>query len=194
MAMSLKILTGVVLGFLCAHSADAGEAMRTVNEGGIRDQWTLADGMKLATPEYPATFAKRGDNVCIALGYQINSDGTTSNFALLKAWTSSSGPNEPEADFWSSFAQSGADALAQWRFKPRPDITNPVSTYTVATMIFMGKKGENGVGLRSQCAIADLSATLKKLKSQRSKANRFDDDLLQKQQKDQMNRIIRSRQ
>ena len=71
---------------LCALAAvaQAEDRVRIVNEGGIRDQWMLADGIKLAAPGYPAAFAERGDNVCVALGYAIKPDGTTSDFAAAQ--------------------------------------------------------------------------------------------------------------
>ena len=59
-----------------ASPASAADKVRVVNEGGIRDEWTLAPGAKLAAPGYPAAFANRGENVCMAIGYRINPDGT----------------------------------------------------------------------------------------------------------------------
>lgn len=152
----------VLLLSAAVHAADP----RIVNEGGIRDEWMLADGAKLAAPGYPAEFAEQGDNVCIALGYLINPDGTTSNFELLRAWTSSTrGPREPARGFWEAFAKSGAVALAQWRFKPRPEVAAARPTYTVSTMTFMGKQAEDAAGLRSHCSIADLAKAKAELQS-----------------------------
>jgi hypothetical protein len=148
---------------LCALAAvaQAKDAVRIVNEGGIRDQWMLADGIQLAAPGYPAAFAERGDNVCVAIGYAIKPDGTTSDFALLKKWSSSTGDKEPVDGFWESFAQASAGALSQWKFKPRPEVTTPQPTYTVATMHFMGKEATDVAVLRSHCGISDLAALRK---------------------------------
>jgi hypothetical protein len=145
---------------LCALAAvaHAGDRVRIVNEGGIREQWMLADGIKLAAPGYPAAFAERGDNVCVAIGYAIKPDGTTSDFVALKNWSSSTGDKEPAEGFWDAFAQAGAGALSQWKFKPRPEVTKPQPTYTVATMHFMGKEATDAGVLRSHCSISDLAA------------------------------------
>ena len=161
----LKVVAalGVCLGFHAASGA-AADRVRVVNEGGIRDQWMLADGVKLAAPGYPADFAERGDNVCVAVGYSIKPDGTTSDFSMLKAWSSSTAEKEPATGFWDAFAQAGAGALSQWKFKPRPEITEPQTTYTVATFHFMGKEATDAAGLRSRCAISDLASFVQKQK------------------------------
>jgi len=163
----ILMMSALCLGMAAAASSAADRA-RVVNEGGIRDQWTLADGAKLVAPGYPAGFVDRGDNVCVAMGYSIKPDGTTSDFALLKAWTSSTGDQEPVNGFWDAFTQASAGALSQWKFKPRPEVSNPKNTYTVATMNFMGKQASDVGELRGHCAIADLPAFV-----QQQQANKF---------------------
>lgn len=152
-----KILIPVALCLsIAAITASAADRVRIVNEGGIRDEWMLADGIKLAAPGYPANFVARGDSVCVAMGYSIKPDGTTSDFAVLKAWNSSAAEKEPEQGFWDAFTQASAQALSQWKFKPRPEIKAPQATYTVATMNFTGKNATDADRLRGRCAIADL--------------------------------------
>ena len=173
MSRRLKICVPVaVLVALCAAGGMAKDRVRVVNEGGIRDAWMLADGIKLAAPGYPEAFVDRGDNVCVAIGYAIQPDGTTSDFALLKSWASSTGEQEPVAGFWDAFTQAGAGALAQWKFKPRPEVASPQPIYTVATMHFMGQKAvEAGEGdpaaVRSHCSISDLATLVQEQKSRR---------------------------
>lgn len=189
MSSRLKLCVSIAV-FVALH-ATAGMAkdrVRVVNEGGIRDAWMLADGVKLAAPGYPAAFVERGDNVCMAIGYSIEPDGSTSNFALLKSWNSSAGEIEPVSGFWDGFTQAGAHALSQWKFKPRPEVTSPQPTYTVATMHFMGKEAMDPIALRGHCAIEDLSAFLQEQKSQQY-INGKD-----KYEQDRMNRQIQQAQ
>lgn len=178
MSSRLKIVAalGVCLG-LYATSSAAADRVRVVNEGGIRDQWMLADGVNLAAPGYPADFAPRGDNVCMAVGYSIKPDGTTADFALLKAWTSSTGDKEPAPGFWDAFTQASAGALSQWKFKPRPEVSTPQATYTVATMNFMGKHATDVGELRGHCAIADLPTFVQQQQSNKFMAGRDKHDL-----------------
>lgn len=169
--MKRPVAVSMLVAFsLCALAAvaHAEDRVRIVNEGGIRDQWMLADGVKLAAPGYPAAFAERGDNVCVAIGYAIKPDGTTSDFAVLKNWSSSAGEKEPVDGFWEAFAQAGAGALSQWKFKPRPEVGTPQQTYTVATMHFMGKEATDVAMLRSHCSISDLAALVKKNNADKS--------------------------
>lgn len=186
--LSRPIAMAAVCIGLYASIGAAADRVRMVNEGGIRDQWMLADGVKLAAPGYPAQFAERGDNVCVALGYAIKPDGTTSDFALLKAWTSSTQDKEPVDGFWEAFSQASAGALSQWKFKPRPEITKPQATFTVATLHFMGKEATDVAGLRSHCAISDLASYLQKNKwdqYQRGTPERKEMERLQRWQQSQ---------
>lgn len=150
---------------LWAGPTDAQERPRVVDEGGLRAEWTLVPGVPLAAPQYPAEFAARADDVCIALAYAVNPDGTTSDFSLVKGWTSSTaGAREPVPGFWPASAQAGAAALSQWRFAPRPEVAAPQKTVTVATMLFTGRGTTDPTALRAHCAVRNLSALLTKLK------------------------------
>lgn len=147
------------------HAADPlpipGQDTVIAGEGRIGDRWMLADGATLATPVYPAHLAGRGDDVCVALGYRIQPDGRTSDFAVLKQW-SSAGDRQQE-DYWRAFAEAGADALSQWRFQARPGVAAR-STYTVATVVFSADPGD-GAASREHCRIDDLAAFLQQAAS-----------------------------
>ncbi|MCY7354640.1 MAG: energy transducer TonB [Lysobacter sp.] len=181
--MSRSGLALLLAAAIVAPSAHA-ESERTVNEGGIRDQWLIADGVTLGAPGYPAAFAARGDNVCTAISYRISPDGTTSDFALVRAWASS-GSDTQEQGFWKAFAEASALALAQWKFKPRPEVKDPVTTHTVATMTFMGKHAEDVAVLRSRCKIDDLATTLREIKRNpaRNELNHVQMDAAQRAQR-----------
>jgi len=163
-----RIPTALVLAMVLSSAAIAQEKQRVANEGTIGDKWMLADGATLATAAYPASLAARGDNACIALGYLIGKDGSTSDFAVLKQWNSESGEQEPVDGYWQAFAQAGADAVSQWRFKARPGVDVVIPTYTVATLGFQGgKQAIDGAALREHCQIKDLADQLARVKSKR---------------------------
>ena len=154
-----RLLVACVLSLVSLHVVAEEQRPRIVNEGGIKDQWTLAEGVPLAAPGYPAHLVEQGDSVCLALGYAIQPDGSTSDFSVVKSW--SSGGEQPDA-YWDAFAQASAGAVSQWKFAPRPEIRQPKPTYTVATMQFMGKPAMDGAELRSHCRIEDLAAMVEK--------------------------------
>lgn len=160
MRLIRKVVASVFVMSIGVASAVTQEDVRIVNEGGIRDSWMLADGVSLAAPGYPGQFVERSDSVCLAMGYAINPDGTTSDFSLLKKWNSSTGIEEPVEGFWGAFTQAGANALSQWKFKPRPEVAHPSVTYTVATLFFNGRDGVDTNSLRQHCKIDDLKALI----------------------------------
>ena len=148
---------------LLALPAYAQQRIAVVNEGGIRDAWMLPDGASLVAPEYPPTLARRGDEACVSIGYLLNADGTLSDFTMVKAWNSASGDKEPQPGYWSAFAEAAGDALSQWRFQPRPQITRPQPVFTVGTFVF-GTKGQ-ATSVRDRCRIPNLVAHLRDVRS-----------------------------
>jgi len=140
----------------------AGQSIDVVEEGGIRDKWMLKEGVPLTVPVYPVAFASRKEQVCVSIGYLLRADGTTSDFTLLKAWNSTSDDDEPMGGYWMAFAGAAGDALAQWRFQPRPEVKRPEAVFTVGTFVF----GPGGAppALRAHCKIANLSVLLRTLR------------------------------
>ena len=163
--MTLRTMAGLALcGLLAASSAFAEDGIRVVNEGGIRDKWMLKEGVPLTVPSYPVHLAKRGDEVCVALGYLVNPDGTLTDFALLKSWSSATGgTDEPEPGYWTAFAEAAGDALKQWRFQPRPEVAHAEPVFTVGTFVFGGKGTASSA--REHCKINNLIALLRDLES-----------------------------
>ena len=153
-------LTWGLLALAALSVAHAEDKIRIVNEGGIRDEWTLAPGTKLPVPAYPKAHEANQAEACVAIGYLLNADGTTSDFALLKAWSAA----EPKRDvdgYWTEFARGASDALARWKFMPRPEVASPRPVYTVATFMFAAS---NQMELRKRCAIPNLAMRLAELR------------------------------
>ena len=167
-----RALFALLMALSCAPAV-AADMIRVVNEGGIRDEWTLPAGYKLALPAYPAEHAGQQADACVAIGYLINPDGSTSDFALLKSWTSANVPNRSSQEYWSAFAQASAQALSQWRFQPRPEVQAARPVYTVATLLFAAQTPQ----LRGHCAIPDLAARLRELRRDSGTRRKMDVDL-----------------
>jgi hypothetical protein len=161
---AIAALSLCVAATVSAGEKKGGGDVAVANEGGIRDKWMLAEGAQLAAPGYPAEYAADMRNVCMALGYKINPDGTTSGFQVLKQWNSATEEKEPQPGFWEAFARAGAAAVGQWKFQPRPEVTSPAPVFTVATLNFQATRDITAADLRAHCKIDDLSAHMKKQK------------------------------
>jgi len=154
----LRALAAAVLG-LGALSSTAAEKIPVANEGGIRDAWMLPPGLKLAIPGVPAAYSANAAETCVVIGYLIRPDGSTSDFALLKAWSASE-PQRDRDEYWGAYANAAAAALAQWRFQPRPEVGAPVPVYTAATFVFSTTAP---LELRKRCALPSLAERLVEL-------------------------------
>lgn len=146
------------------------DRIRVVNEGGIRDAWTLAPGTQLAAPPYPSNHAADPAEACVGIGYLLNPDGTTSDFALVRAWSAKAPSGANEDAYWQSFAKVSAAALSTWRFQPRPEAGKPEPVYTVATFLFAARDPQ---ALRKRCAVANLAHRLAELRMDRSLRRRM---------------------
>jgi hypothetical protein len=136
----------------------ADNRIRIADEGKIGDQWSLVPGTQLMPP-YPDAYANDPEEVCLVVGYLVNADGTTSDFSLLKSWTSGSN-SRTRKDFWSEFADMSSRALAQWRYAPKDAASSPV--YTAATFVF--GRPDNAADTRTHCEVSDLTQRLVELR------------------------------
>lgn len=151
MDLSRKLALAACTFCLGGGLAVAGDGVTIASEGDIAQHWVQVTPR--AALGYPADFVERGDSVCLAMGYSIGPDGTTSDFSLLKGWSSSRGSQEPVEGFWDSFAQAGASALSQWQFQAREAAGVPGTTYTVATLAFHGDDPIEDEALREHCKV-----------------------------------------
>jgi hypothetical protein len=155
------LMAGAACGV--ALAAGPGTRVKVVDEGKLAGQWTAADHASFDAPGYPAEFAGRGDDVCLAIGYRIGRDGRTSDFSVLREWNSAAGDVEPVPGYFDTFAQAGANAISVWRFAPRDGV--PVrDTYTVSTVAFTG--GGSAEDVRAHCKVDDLSALVQARQSE----------------------------
>lgn len=151
--MGIVRASGLLLAFATCFSAQAVEKkIPVVNESQIGDWWGISAGSGLVAPAYPAAYVNGKAEVCMAVGYLLNADGTTSNFGVLKSWSAAE-PKRGRDAYWQAFANEAASALSQWRFVPKPGSGDPQQVYTVATFLFApADAGE----LAKHCAIPSL--------------------------------------
>ncbi|QIK81096.1 hypothetical protein G7069_05495 [Lysobacter sp. HDW10] len=137
-------------------------ATKVANEGEISRDWDVAPGHALSAPGYPAEAQGMGDSVCVALGYRIQPDGSTSDFAVIHNWTSNNKAANQNVEYLDPYARAASLAVSTWRFAPKPGVTQAVPVDTVATFAFKGKRsGESLAAIRAHCALNDVAAALK---------------------------------
>lgn len=141
-----------------AFPAAAADRIRIADEGKLGSEWTLVPGTQLMPP-YPEAYAKDPEEVCLVVGYLVNTDGTTSDFSLLKSWTSGSNARNRNK-FWGEFADLSSRALSQWRYAPAAPGARPV--YTAATFVF-GTPGA-AAATKAHCEVASLTERLVELR------------------------------
>jgi len=134
-----------------ALPAMAADKIRIADEGKLGNEWTLVPGTQLMPP-YPEAYAKDPEEVCLVVGYLVNADGTTSDYSLLKSWTSGSN-SRSRNKFWAEFADLSSRALSQWRYAPA-DAASARPVYTAATFVF--GRPDAAAATRTHCEVTSL--------------------------------------
>jgi hypothetical protein len=156
MKTRMLLLAAMVAMALPAAAADK---IPVVDEGHLAEQWKLAPGTQLMPP-YPPAYAGDPEEVCLVVGYLVNADGHTSDFALLKSWTSGAN-NRGRTRFWEDFGDLASRAVAQWKYMPaHAGASRPA--YTATTFVF--GKPDAVMDTRAHCAVPDLSERLAELR------------------------------
>jgi hypothetical protein len=140
-------------------AAAAANKIAVADESKLAEHWSLVPGTQLMPP-YPEAYAKDPEQVCMVVGYLVNPDGHTSDFALLKSWTSGSN-SRSRNEFWAEFADLASRAVAQWRYAPK-DAGSKAPVYTAATFVFGDPKA--ALDTQSHCAVPDLGARIVELR------------------------------
>ena len=152
--MNAKMAILVLLGVSTTVSA-GDERMRIVDEGRLSQVYVPVSGTQSTAPAYPAAYANAGDDVCIALGYTIQPDGSTGDFQLLRAWSSDRQSALTDDRYLDAFAAAAADSISRWRFVSGAAADGrPVMT--VATLTFEGHGRVKK--LADRCRIQELAS------------------------------------
>lgn len=147
----LLLVPMLLAGAMAAANTPGDDDVRVANEGGIATWWRLADGVVIAAPGYPEASLTQRVDACLALGYTIQPDGSTSDHVIVKRWSNAA---KDDAVAWDQFGQAASSALSQWRFVSSGTAA-PKPTFTVATFTFAGSDAAPA-GLAERCRVADL--------------------------------------
>jgi TonB family protein len=108
------------------HAADS--QIHVVPESALKEWWQPPSPNHNTPPQYPIEAIKSGVEGCMAVAFEIQSDGSISNERLWRDET----PRFRETKAWE---QAALLAVHHWHFEPAPANVNrdPVYTYTTFT-------------------------------------------------------------
>lgn len=143
----------VVLATSLAFAASASaQRVIIVSEQDVAKSWSVSPETAGFVAAYPAAVPDKSQDVCVNLGFMINADGSTSNYTLVKAWSSATADDQAVLRVTEPFVQNVAAVVQRRKFVPA---AKPRMVYTSVTMAFRG--GQAGAEeIRAHCLVADL--------------------------------------
>ena len=164
-----RFLTGAATALLASGLAAAAFASTTpaiISEGGANAFWRQVTPD--AVPPFPASAPDKSEDVCIGVAYLINADGKTSDFAMLKSWTSKREKGIPAGEAYAPFSQGAVAAVMQRRYAPAQASAGGASVtpvYTASTFAFSQRPDADVQALRAHCMVDDLPAFVAKVQT-----------------------------
>ncbi len=126
-----------------------------VSESDAVNYWQPAAPM--SEPALASPAPDQSEDVCVSLGYMVQLDGTTSDFALLRSWSSKHAKGLPDSADYSIYSRTAVAASMQRKFNAAPAMGNkPVSIFTATTFAFPAQAGTDRESVRAHCAIKNL--------------------------------------
>jgi hypothetical protein len=170
---SSPLLSALVL--LAAGAAGTVAAQATpaiISEGGAGTFWRQVTPN--AIPPVPAN-ADPSEDVCVGVSYLIKADGSTSDYALLKSWTSKHDKGVPSGAKYEGYTRGAVAAVAMRKYAPAQAGTagapaTPV--YTASTFVFSSRPDADPQALRAHCVVEDLPALVAKVQQEARKNNK----------------------
>lgn len=157
--MKMRVALTAVMAAAMSGAVTAADKIPVVDESHLGERWTLQHNTQLMPP-YPPAYASDPEEVCLVLGYLVNPDGHTSDFALLKSWTSGDN-HRGRTQFWEAFGDLASRAVAQWKYVPA-GATPARPAYTAATFVF--GRPDAVMATRAHCVVPDLATRLAELR------------------------------
>ena len=172
MAARARIHATLVIAAALAATVASAEDRRLniINEGMAPGTWQpVAETM--AVPAYPGVVADKSEDVCVSIGYMIDDEGSTSDFAVLDAWGSQAEGLKPIDDHFLPYSQNALAAVQRWRYQSDGETrAHRRRVYTAATFAF-STTGADVEALKARCRIADLKGFINKMRTEALKRN-----------------------
>lgn len=146
----------VLVAAVCNPLQAADNQIHVIPEAQLQ-QWWQPSANHNPPPQYPIEAIKSGVEGCMAVAFEIHSDGSVSNERLWRDKT----PRFHETKAWE---QATLLAVHQWHFEPAPANANRDPVYTYTTITFTLSNGskwtkydkERDNKNKTKCEMADF--------------------------------------
>ncbi len=117
---------------VAAIDACAADAYKVVDTGDLGEYWNFET--KMPWPSFPHSSIWKRINVCVAIGFSVESDGRADNVSILAVKSSNNDPKEIE-----NMKKSMIGGVSAWRFVPAEtnSMRAPLYTYTITSMSYV---------------------------------------------------------
>lgn len=150
------VVLAMCVGFVAGVVA-AADRIEIVSELELGRYWQPAPDQPRIVAGYPDAAIDRSQDVCVSIGYLIGTDGRTSRFTQLSAWSSAADEERLTDKKIEPFVQISAAVVSRQQYVRAGDST-PQPVFTSATFGFDGSKTQGSEAIRQRCAIANLQA------------------------------------
>ncbi len=127
---------GLLAAVLAVAAGDlrAADAYKIVDTGDLGEYWNFET--KMPWPSFPHSSIWKRVNVCVAIGFSVESDGHADNVSILAVKSSNDDPKEIDA-----MKQAMIDGVRAWRFVPvdTNPMRAPLYTYTITSMSYVAQ-------------------------------------------------------
>lgn len=147
----MKLLLAAMALVVAGNAAAQSPHVRVVDEDKLGAAGLSVVG-QVPMASYPLQFAGANDDVCVAVGYTVNPDGSTGNYHLLRAWSSDRQRAETDPRYLQAFMTAASEAVSR-RHYVTEGASAPVAT--AATITFAGS-GE-ARRLADRCRVSELA-------------------------------------
>jgi hypothetical protein len=155
----MRFMAGLIVAALAVVASDAraADAYKIVDTGDLGEYWNFAK--KMPWPSFPHSSIWKRVNVCVAIGFSVESDGRADNVSVLAVKSSNDDPKEIEV-----MKKAMIDGVSAWRFVPAETNTMraPLYTYTITSMSYVAPGTMSSVRQRhanevsAECVIRDF--------------------------------------
>ena len=161
----------VVAAALAATAVRADDhRLNILDEGEVLATWRPV-AETLAMPAYPGVIADKSEDVCVSIGYMINDDGSTSDFAVLDAWGAQAEGIKPIDPHFLPYSQNALAAVQRWHYQSEGGTrVHRRRVYTAASFAF-STTGADVEALKTRCRIADLKGFMDRMRTESLKRN-----------------------